>query len=796
MQKTKRIVQDIPVIEIESSPEPVPVPRSRPIRRTRSSSKAPSASAQTYSKGKGKEREKASSQIIPSRKPSKINLGPVIELTDSDSESGPVVGPSRTLKIPHKIMRANSHSNTLQSKPIGASASLDNIPMAYDSGSSSKRKCPNPLFLPSDEENEPPFVVVEEQVEHEPTSKKPRPDKGKGKGKGKEREILTVDMDLNDNEEDWDPEFAKKPFPFQYLDDDPLKVVLARMPAPAPAPAPAVLAPQPEPVPAPIAQLAPVAQLPPPPEPEPVAQPAAPVQPPQVAIPASVPPAAAPIPVAKPIPEPEPEVDPASRAVAQVLEIIPDVEPEYLLGLVQGHLPNFGQQTAEHVLGQLFEDGGYPRVDLKKKGKRKSDAALDNDGEGERPNKKAKVDYTSVDREFIARLDYTELALVQLQTSFPFVPKPYLRQSLLRHRGFYAPTYLTLAAAEKTYVEGPLNNRPGRPYVLKSTRYNPAKDRRRMKDVVNEAFADERRWLVEHLQDPSKGKEKAANEDESLEEGTGIECQCCFAEYAFDKMVQCAEAHLFCRDCVSQYASTKLGEHNHLINCMHECGCKEPFPVSELRRILSPKLMDLYERVKQQKEIEAAGLEGLEECPFCEWKCVLEASNEEERLFRCGNEEGGCGVVSCRMCKKKEHLPKTCEEAEADKHLDGRHAIEEAMTRALMRNCPKCKKAFVKDQGCNKMTCPNCRTLSCYVCRQVIKGYDHFDQTPVGRASASKAGGKCLLWDQVEERHAAEVSKQQPKRQWQSTNAIIQTLKIRTSRSTSPLPHNLNQRHN
>ena len=29
---------------------------------------------------------------------------------------------------------------------------------------------------------------------------------------------------------------------------------------------------------------------------------------------------------------------------------------------------------------------------------------------------------------------------------------------------------------------------------------------------------------------------------------------------------------------------------------------------------------------------------------------------------------------------------------------------------------------------CNKMTCPTCRTLSCYVCRAVITGYEHFDQ--------------------------------------------------------------------
>jgi len=118
-------------------------------------------------------------------------------------------------------------------------------------------------------------------------------------------------------------------------------------------------------------------------------------------------------------------------------------------------------------------------------------------------------------------------------------------------------------------------------------------------------------------------------------------------------MVQCPEAHLFCKTCISQYASTQLGSHSASLLCMHPSDCKQPFPESELRRALDTKLMELYERVKQQKEIEDAELEGLEECPFCEWKCVIEASREEEKLFRCGNEEGGCGVVSCRMCKKE-----------------------------------------------------------------------------------------------------------------------------------------------
>lgn len=60
--------------------------------------------------------------------------------------------------------------------------------------------------------------------------------------------------------------------------------------------------------------------------------------------------------------------------------------------------------------------------------------------------------------------------------------------------------------------------------------------------------------------------------------------------------------------------------------------------------------MMLYERVKTEEELTAAGLEGLEECPFCDYKCVIE--NDMERLFTCLNDDGGCGVVSCRECKK------------------------------------------------------------------------------------------------------------------------------------------------
>ena len=124
-------------------------------------------------------------------------------------------------------------------------------------------------------------------------------------------------------------------------------------------------------------------------------------------------------------------------------------------------------------------------------------------------------------------------------------------------------------------------------------------------------------------------------------------------------MIQCPDAHLFCSECMVSYAENLLGSHNPSIVCMDQSGCKLPFPDSELRRFLDDKLLQLYERVKQRKEIEMAGLEGLEECPFCEYKVVIE--NPQEKLFRCEREE--CGAVSCRACKKlvsTSHDPLAC----------------------------------------------------------------------------------------------------------------------------------------
>jgi TRIAD3 protein (E3 ubiquitin-protein ligase RNF216) len=110
-----------------------------------------------------------------------------------------------------------------------------------------------------------------------------------------------------------------------------------------------------------------------------------------------------------------------------------------------------------------------------------------------------------------------------------------------------------------------------------------------------------------------------------------------------------------------------------------------------------------------------------------------------------------CQHESCRKCGNEPHIPLRCDEVEKANHQDaGRLKVEEAISAAKIRSCPKCKTSFVKSEGCNKMSCP-CGTKMCYICRETVDKkdpYKHFCQTP---HCTHKDCGKCTLYSNDEE---------------------------------------------
>jgi TRIAD3 protein (E3 ubiquitin-protein ligase RNF216) len=167
---------------------------------------------------------------------------------------------------------------------------------------------------------------------------------------------------------------------------------------------------------------------------------------------------------------------------------------------------------------------------------------------------------------------------------------------------------------------------------------------------------------------------------------------------------------------------------------------------------LDEKTNIALERNEQEYCLRASGIENLESCPFCPYAAEYPPV-EVNREFECKRED--CEKVSCRLCKLESHIPKSCEEHAKDNGLSIRRQIEEAMSAALIRKCNKCDTPFVKEEGCNKMTCTRngCHNIQCYVCSKSC-GYDHFDDIRRGGKS-----GNCPLFENVHDRHDNEVKK-------------------------------------
>ncbi|KAJ1562100.1 hypothetical protein HK405_015911, partial [Cladochytrium tenue] len=260
---------------------------------------------------------------------------------------------------------------------------------------------------------------------------------------------------------------------------------------------------------------------------------------------------------------------------------------------------------------------------------------------------------------------------------------------------------------------------------------------------------------------PVAGPSHATAKDEEAGDPEA-ECGCCYGDYRLTEMTQCEDGHLFCLECARKAAENLIGLRKTELPCIDSSGCKFRFPRGEVERFLPAKVLEGYDRLCQEESLRRAGLSDLVQCPFCDYAAIVGTDAETDRLFYC--QSATCGTISCRLCRKPNHLPASCEEAAKDSVLDARHEVEEAMTEALLRECNGCRAKFFKTEGCNKMQCPRCNQLMCYVCKKTIGGYDHFNQDQpaapgVAAAPDDAPDGRCPLWDDSERRNAVDVGR-------------------------------------
>ncbi|KAI1435650.1 hypothetical protein GGR50DRAFT_290600 [Xylaria sp. CBS 124048] len=137
--------------------------------------------------------------------------------------------------------------------------------------------------------------------------------------------------------------------------------------------------------------------------------------------------------------------------------------------------------------------------------------------------------------------------------------------------------------------------------------------------------------------------------------------------------------------------------------------------------------------------------------------------------FVCQNPR--CQRPSCLSCSKAWVDIHVCHESSL---IALRTQVEQAMSMAIKRVCPRCSTSFVKTAGCNKLTCP-CGYKMCYVCRKDIgdpgEGYQHFCQhfRPEGDGRPCTECNKCNLWETENTDAILRKAKSDAERRWRET---------------------------
>lgn len=150
----------------------------------------------------------------------------------------------------------------------------------------------------------------------------------------------------------------------------------------------------------------------------------------------------------------------------------------------------------------------------------------------------------------------------------------------------------------------------------------------------------------------------------------------------------------------------------------------------------------------------------------------LYSSKYPTRRFLCRSPT--CALPSCISCRKIWCDPHMCYESTA---LSLRTTIESARTAALKRTCPYCGLSFIKESGCNKLTC-RCGHTMCYLCRQSLgrfsggEAYVHFCQHFRPAGGRCEACDKCDLYQADDEETLVNKAGEKAEKEWRKRGGM------------------------
>ena len=192
-------------------------------------------------------------------------------------------------------------------------------------------------------------------------------------------------------------------------------------------------------------------------------------------------------------------------------------------------------------------------------------------------------------------------------------------------------------------------------------------------------------------------------------------CEVCLEEinYLDKKNNSIGCGHLFCTHCWFNYLKTLILEAKiENIKCMnHECNknISDEFILKHISE--DNKLIEKYIKFKKRSDIIKDKNKKL--CPNPDCDSFLKKT-EKTKYTKCEN-----GHQYCFECLKPPHGNKTCD-----------YVIDKTFMKwkkgKKVKRCPRCYLYTEKNEGCNHMTCANCKYQWCWLCEGKYS-YNHYE---------------------------------------------------------------------
>ena len=190
------------------------------------------------------------------------------------------------------------------------------------------------------------------------------------------------------------------------------------------------------------------------------------------------------------------------------------------------------------------------------------------------------------------------------------------------------------------------------------------------------------------------------------------ECVICLEKQNFENFSKPDNCpHIFCNDCWYNYLLTKINEGNAIkIKCMDQkCNSilNADFILNILRNKSNSNLIKKFYKFKRRQEIEKKPNHIF--CPYkdCEGFSIKQKDN---KFLKCNK-----GHKFCSKCKFEGwHKGTACGE---DERKDMELFVKWKNNHNV-KMCPNCKAPIEKNEGCNHMTCINCKYEFCWLCNQ------------------------------------------------------------------------------